>query len=85
MKDSETEDAVASAVKKERREGEYIVERFREGLKSFEEKYDMETEEFIEKFDSGDLDDREDFFEWKSLYEAVVQWEKKIRDLKTAV
>lgn len=83
MKDVETKDAVASAIKKEKEEGEYILNRFRKKLKSLEEKYDMKTEEFIEKFNSGELDDRKDFFEWKSLYKAVRHWEEKIKDLET--
>lgn len=82
MGNSEKKDAVASAIRKERHEGEYIVRRFQEKLKSLGEKYDTDTEEFLEKFNSGELDDREDFFEWKSLHKAVKYWKEKIGDLK---
>lgn len=81
---SEKRDAVASAIRKERHEGEYIVKRFQEKLKSLEEKYEMDTEKFLEKFNSGELGDSEDFFEWKSIHKAVKLWKEKIRDLKMA-
>ncbi|MDY6774161.1 MAG: hypothetical protein SVS85_03075, partial [Candidatus Nanohaloarchaea archaeon] len=64
MANAEVQDVVASAVEKELDEGELVVERLRRRLDRFEEKYDMETEEFIKKFEEGDIGDKEDFFEW---------------------
>lgn len=42
MDNPETGDAITSAVRKEKREGEYIMERFRRKLKEFEEEHGME-------------------------------------------
>ena len=42
-------------------------------IKKFEEKYQLTSSEFVVKFDSGNLNDSQDFFEWWGL----------IRGLKT--
>ncbi|MFQ6121431.1 MAG: hypothetical protein ACE5KE_16275 [Methanosarcinales archaeon] len=38
-------------------------------LQKFEKKYNMNSREFIKKFESGELGDEEDFFEWFALYD----------------
>ena len=38
-------------------------------LKSFEAKYQMPSESFHQRFQSGDLGDSVDFFEWNTYYE----------------
>ena len=84
MSNTKTEDVIASAIKKEKDEGKYILERFQRKLKAFEDKYDIETDDFVEKFESGELDDREDFFEWISVHKGREHWKKKIENLERA-
>lgn len=38
-------------------------------LKSFEEKYQMPSEDFYQRFQSGELEDSIDFFEWNAYCE----------------
>ncbi len=38
-------------------------------LKRFEEKYHMSSEDFYQQFQSGELGDSMDFFEWNTYYE----------------
>jgi predicted nuclease with TOPRIM domain len=38
-------------------------------LKSFEEKYHIPSELFYQQFQSGELGDSPDFFEWNTYYE----------------
>jgi hypothetical protein len=38
-------------------------------LKIFEEKYHLLSEHFYQRFQSGELDDSIDFFEWHTYYE----------------
>lgn len=38
-------------------------------LKNFEEKYHMPSESFYQRFQSGELGDSIDFFEWNTYYE----------------
>lgn len=84
MNDESMEDVVSSAVRKERTEGKFLLDRFREKLTTFENEYDMKTVEFIDKFEAGTLGDDEDFFEWKAIYESVKYWENKIEKLEQA-
>jgi hypothetical protein len=81
----DTADAVDSAIRKDLNEGEYMLERFRNKLEEFEERYDMSSEEFIEKFKSGELGDDEDFFEWYAIYQSKKHWEQKTDKLREAV
>ncbi|MFB6209180.1 MAG: hypothetical protein ABEJ56_03505 [Candidatus Nanohaloarchaea archaeon] len=81
----DTADAVDSAIRKDLNEGEYMLERFRKRLEEFEEEYDMSSEEFMEKFESGELGDDEDFFEWYAVYESMKYWEEKTGKLMEAL
>ena len=84
MEKFDVEAAVSSAVQKEQKEGQYILERFRRKIKSYEEKYDMSTAAFVEQFDRGEVGDNEDFFEWRSLQKSVEYWEHKVKTLEKA-
>lgn len=77
-------EAIDSAVTKEREEGKYLLNRFRRQISEFEEEYQMKTESFIKKFDSGELGDKEDYFEWKAIWRAVKHWENKLAELEKA-
>jgi len=81
----DTGDAVSSAIRKDLNEGEFMLDRFRERLNEFEEEYDMSSEEFMDKFESGELGDDEDFFEWYAVYRSKVHWEEKTCKLREAV
>ena len=38
-------------------------------LKAFEEQYELSSEEFYQRFQAGETDDRMDFIEWASFYQ----------------
>lgn len=40
-------------------------------IKNFEKKYNLSSQEFFQKFDSGELGDDEDFIIWAGLYEML--------------
>ncbi len=52
-------------------------------LEKFEKRYGMPTKQFHTQFEAGELGDKEDFFEWSSLYENVLLFEKRIQELDT--
>ena len=54
-------------------------------LKLFEKKYNMTSEECYNKFESGELGDGEDFFEWTGLYENILLYKDRIKMLEEAV
>ncbi|MEN4017726.1 MAG: hypothetical protein PQ975_04385 [Methanobacterium sp.] len=51
-------------------------------LKEFEEKYGLESTEFIKKFESGEMGDEMDFMEWASLYDMKERLKNRLNIVK---
>jgi hypothetical protein len=47
------------------------VEDLEQRLRQFEEKYQMPSERFYQRFQAGELGDSMDFFEWNTYYEML--------------
>ncbi len=45
------------------------VDMLKEELSRFESTYQMSSEDFFNRFEKGDLGDKEDFFEWSAMYQ----------------
>lgn len=54
-------------------------------LEKFELKYNMSSEQFYNKFEAGELGDDGDFFEWSSIYENALLFNKRIAELGSLV
>lgn len=54
-------------------------------LEKFEKIYNMPSEVFYKKFEAGKLGDNGDFFEWSSLYENILLYEKKIKEIEPLI
>ena len=54
-------------------------------LEAFEKKFSMSSEECYRRFESGELGDGGDFFEWIGLYENVLLYKKRIEMLEAAI
>ena len=54
-------------------------------LEAFEKKFSMSSEACYRRFESGELGDGGDFFEWIGLYENVLLYKKRIEMLKAAI
>ncbi|MCZ7403385.1 MAG: hypothetical protein O8C67_00445 [Candidatus Methanoperedens sp.] len=55
--------------------------KYAETCKIFEKKYKMNSGVFMKKFDSGELDDRDDFFDWYAAKKGLDAWSKKLNVL----
>ena len=44
---------------------------------TFEQRYGMSTQEFLEKFESGSLGDRQEWFDWYAAAEGTKIWSRK--------
>ena len=51
-------------------------------LKTFEEKYQLDSDEFYRKFSKGKIDDREDYLLWAGQYELLKENKKQLRGLE---
>ncbi len=54
-------------------------------LEAFEKEYSMSSEECHRRFESGELGDGGDFFEWIGLYENVLLCKKRMEMLEAAI
>lgn len=54
-------------------------------LEKFEKKLGMSSEECYRRFQSGELGDEADFFEWIGLYENILLYKKRIEMLEAAI
>lgn len=77
-------DVVRESVSRELDIVERKLERFRERLEDFEDEHDMDSEEFLEEFESGNLGDGQDYFEWKAVYQSVQRLEDRKERLEKA-
>lgn len=51
-------------------------------LHTFEEKYQLPSEEFYLQFQQGAMDDRHDFMVWAGLYELLQQNQRQLQELE---
>ncbi|MBP0029073.1 hypothetical protein [Roseofilum sp. Guam] len=47
-------------------------------VKKFEDKYQMLSEKFYQRYQSGELGDSSDFFEWNTYYEMLAASQVKV-------
>jgi hypothetical protein len=47
------------------------IKRTKKRLEEYEQRYGMKTEEFYEKFESGELGDLDDYIDWAGEYELL--------------
>lgn len=62
------------------------LNRLKKELKTFERKYRMTSSEFYNKFEKGDLGDKQDFFVWVSdidIYAKLMEEHRLLKNLAT--
>lgn len=79
-----TLEIVKSSLAHEVEISKFMLEKYKAKLKEFEKKFKMVTEEFYQKFEDGEIGDREEFFEWFAFIEYYKDWKKKYDILKGA-
>ena len=81
----EVSDVITSALKRDVDIASYKKNRYQEICHRFEKKYGMPSDDFMVKFESGKLDDRDDYFDWYAAKKGLDIWDKKIRILTSIV
>lgn len=59
------------------------IRQIQQELKPFEEKYRVSSEECCKRFNTGELGDDGDFFEWIGLWENILLYQGRIEKLGT--
>ena len=75
---------IHQAIDREISLGKFLLSSYAERIKDFEKKYKVKTAIFIRQFEKGTIGDKQDFFEWFSLYKGKKRWEEKLSALKAA-
>lgn len=78
LEDSYLEKAINKIVTHEISKTRKDIEMLKEDLSELEEKFNMDSSIFFEKWESGLLGDDADFFEWSALYQMFLKAKKRL-------
>ena len=54
-------------------------------LKELEQKYQISTEAFLKRFESGQLGDDADYFDWYAFAKLLAKWKKAQSAIRSAI
>ena len=72
----EVSNVIRSALALDERIAKHKKSKYSRICVNFETKYKMSSEIFLKKFDSGQLDDRDDFFDWYAAKKGLDSWSR---------
>lgn len=58
---------------------------YKSALKELEQKHQLNTRTFLKKFESGQLGDESDFFDWYAFAELLERWRKAQSAIRSAI
>jgi len=73
----EVSSVIKSALLRDARVASYKEKRYTGICKRFEKKYGMDSDEFMDKLESGVLDDRDDYFDWFAARRGLEMWSEE--------
>lgn len=73
--------ALIGALSREQTLSRNAISRTKKRLKEYERRYGMKTEEFYERFKSGELGDMDDYVDWAGEYELLKHVEEEEREI----
>lgn len=78
----ETRQILEETFKRERDFAQARLLKFDQECQEFEERYHMDSEQFLEQFESGELGDDVQWFDWYAVVRGRKIWERKYTILK---
>ncbi|AAM06369.1 hypothetical protein [Methanosarcina acetivorans] len=63
----ELSEAIRAALDQNERVAKYKIKKYSSICENFEKKYGMDSDRSMKKFDSGELGDGDDFFDWYAV------------------
>ena len=79
--ESEVRDVVDYALRTEAEQAKLRRDYYRDACQAFESKHNMSSDEFITRFDAGNLGDDVTFFDWYAAKRGLDIWERRYRIL----
>ncbi|MDI6811239.1 MAG: hypothetical protein QMD80_06160 [archaeon] len=76
---------VKESLRRELALSEAKVNLLREEIEGFEKKYELSSEDFVDKFERGELGDAQDYFEWWGLVRGLKKIEEQIGKIKAVL
>ena len=58
---------------------------YKNALKELEQKYQLNTRTFLKKFESGQVEDESDFFDWYAFAKLLERWRKAQSAIRSAI
>lgn len=75
----EVSEVIRGALEQNQRVAKYKIKKYLGICENFERKYGMDSDLFLEKFNSGELGDEDDFFDWYAAKRGLDIWNKKLK------
>ncbi|MDD4576108.1 MAG: hypothetical protein PHI36_06745 [Bacteroidales bacterium] len=79
----EVSEVIRAALEQNERVAKYKIKKYSDICENLEKKYEMDSDTFMEKFDSGELGDDDDFFDWYAAKRGLDIWSKKLKIIST--
>ncbi|AKB77703.1 hypothetical protein MSHOH_1220 [Methanosarcina horonobensis HB-1 = JCM 15518] len=77
----EVSEVIRAALDQNERVAKYKIKKCSSICEDLEIRYGMDSDLFMEKFDSGELGDDDDFFDWYAAKRGLDIWNKKLKIL----
>jgi len=77
----EVSSIIKSALIRDAHIASYKKKKYTSVCERFEKKYNMSSDEFMDKWESGMLDDRDDYYDWFAAKKGLDIWDKRLRIL----
>jgi hypothetical protein len=61
------------------------VDFYKKAIKEFEQKYHLTTNTFLKRFESGQIGDETDYFDWYAFAQLLAQWQKVRTAIRSTV
>lgn len=73
----EIQETLREALRRERLLADTRRNHFRQLCHTFEQQYNFTSDEFLERFESGELGDAADYFDWYAAQRGADLWERR--------
>ncbi len=74
----EASEIIRSALEHEKHLAKYKIDRYAMICDEFEDRYDLISTEFIQKFEAGELIGEDNYFEWYAAKRGLDHWKRKL-------